>query len=67
MPRSNYKEADHWNLSYGFPALIAAVPMGSTAATDLKWYKKRAPDGTWYKTQAASPEEAKDKLAQADS
>jgi hypothetical protein len=28
--RSNYKEADHWNLSYGFPALIAAVPMFTT-------------------------------------
>jgi hypothetical protein len=29
----------------------------------LKWYKKQAPDGTWYKTQASSPQEAKDKLA----
>jgi hypothetical protein len=63
--RSNYKESDHWNLSYVFPALTAAVPTGSTATTDLKWYKKRAPDGAWYKTQAVSAQEAKDKLAKA--
>ena len=57
--RSNYKDADRWNLSYVFPPLTA----GGTATPELKWYKKQAPDGTWYKTQAASPQEAKDKLA----
>lgn len=61
--RSNYRGADHWSLSYVFPALTAGMPTGGTATPGLKWYKKQAPDGTWYKTQAASPQEAKDKLA----
>jgi len=60
--RSAYKEVDHWNLSYVFPALTANVPTGDAATPGVKWYKKQAPDGTWYKTQAASPQEAKDKL-----
>ncbi len=60
--RSAYKEVDHWNLSYVFPALTVDVPTGDAATPGLKWYKKQAPDGTWYKTQAASPQEAKDKL-----
>jgi hypothetical protein len=61
--RSNYKEADHWSLSYVFPALIAGVPTNGTATPALEWYKKQAPDGTWHKTQSASPQEAKEKLA----
>jgi hypothetical protein len=42
---------------------IQAVSAGGTATPVLEWYKKQAPDGTWYKTQAASPGEAKDKLS----
>lgn len=61
--RSAYKEVDHWTLSYVFPALTADVPIADAVTPGLKWYKKQAPDGTWYKTQAASPQEAKDKLA----
>lgn len=61
--RSSYKEADHWSLSYVFPSMTPDMSSGATATNDLKWYKKVGPDGTWYKTQASSEQEARSKLA----
>jgi len=40
--RSNYKEADHWNLGYRFPSLITVVPAGGTVAQQESNVKAKA-------------------------
>lgn len=54
-PRSQYKRAKRWSLSYVFPPLVASGP--------ADWHKLQGPDGKWYKTQAASEQDAKAKVA----